>query len=436
MMKDKLKNSLWMIAEKLIAVFGLIFVTSYVAKYVGPATFGIISISMLVFQFIQTIALMGSDVILLKRIAQNRRSGLRLMMATFLLVLVLYAVLALAGVAIMEQAWRPEAWIFIAAAAVACLFSALDLVNIYNEAMLNARLNVIANVIGLAISLTVRFFISWYALDPRYLALPIVLATLIPFVIKLTIFLRYDRQAPVPALRQMKKYSRYMVASGLSLIFSAIAVALYTRLNQVSVSYFLGVKEAGIFSVALTLSTAWVFLPSALLASFYPAFFAERNQQQAIVKAQKLHLLVIGVSALVILAIWLLSGWFIREFYGAEYLDAVAPMLLLSIGAMCAVLSSVMDRFIIKYNGYRYLVKKTFAVLLVCLISSLLLVPHFGLTGAAMSVVITEFLSFSLLNYFFAAQPVMHIHRIFFNPRKLWLLFTDIKTSDSKESLS
>ncbi|MBY4838092.1 oligosaccharide flippase family protein [Pantoea sp. DY-5] len=435
-MKDKLKNSLWMIAEKLIAVFGLIFVTSYVAKYVGPTTFGIISISMLVFQFIQSIALMGSDVILLKRLSQNHHSGMRLMMATFLLVLVIYGILAASGMLIMDEEWSAEARVFVCAAAIACLFSSLDLVNIYNEAMLNARLNVIANLAGLAISLTVRFFISYYGLDPQLLSIPIVLATFIPFAIKLTIFLKYHRQVPIPALRQMKKYSRYMVASGISLVFSVIAVAIYTRVNQISVSYFLGVKEAGIFSVALTLATAWVFLPNALLASFFPAFFAERDDRQSIIKAQKLHLLVIGVSSLVILAIWLLSGWFIRDFYGAEYLDAVAPTLLLSVGAMCAVLSSVMDRFIIKYNGYRYLVKKTFVVLLICVASSLLLVPYFGLNGAAMSVVLTEFLSFSLLNYFFPAQPVMRIHQIFINPRKLWLLFNNIKTSDSKESLS
>ncbi|ORM65701.1 flippase [Pantoea rodasii] len=435
-MKDKLKNSMWMIAEKLIAVFGLIFVTSYVAKYVGPTTFGIISVSMLVFQFIQSIAAMGSDVILLKRISQNRHSGIRLMMATFLLVLVLYCALAASGMVIMGEEWSREALIFICAAAVACLFSSLDLVNIYNEAMLNARLNVIANVAGLAISLTVRFFISWYELDPHYLAIPIVLATLLPFSIKLAIFMHYHRQIPVPALRQMKKYSRYMVASGISLVFSVIAVAIYTRVNQVSVSYFLGIKEAGIFAVAMTLATSWVFLPNALLASFFPAFFAERDSEQSIIKAQKLHLLVLGVSGGVIMAIWLLSGWFIRDFYGEAYLDAVAPTLLLSVGAMCAVLSSVMDRFIIKYNGYRYLVKKTFAVLIICLASSVILVPIFGLTGAAMSVVLTEFLSFSLLNYFFAAQPVMRIHQIFFNPRKLWLLFSNIKTSDSKESLS
>lgn len=434
-MKDKLKNSMWMIAEKLIAVFGLIFVTSYVAKYVGPTTFGVIAISMLVFQFIQSVAAMGSDVILLKRISQNRRSGIRLMMATFVLVMVLYCALAASGMVIMGEEWSQEALVFVCAAALACLFSSLDLVNIYNEAMLNARLNVIANVIGLAISLTVRFIISYNAWDARYLAIPIVLATLLPFSIKLVIFLRSQRQVPMPALRHMKKYSRYMVASGISLVFSVIAVAVYTRVNQVSVSYFLGVKEAGIFAVAMTLSTSWVFLPNALLASFFPAFFAERNDEASIRKAQKLHLLVLGVSGGVIIAIWLLAGWFIREFYGEAYLDAVGPTLLLSVGALCAVLSSVMDRFIIKYNGYRYLVKKTFAVLLICLASSLLLVPWLGLTGAALSVVLTEFLSFSLLNYFFTAQPVMRIHQIFFNPRKLWLLFSTIRNSDRKESL-
>ncbi|MCE0489004.1 oligosaccharide flippase family protein [Pantoea sp. Mb-10] len=436
-MKDKLKNSMWMIAEKLIAIFGLIFVTSYVAKYVGPTTFGIISIAMLVFQFIQSVAIMGSDVILLKRIAQNRRSGIRLMMTTFMLVMVIYSALAAGGMAIMGETWSRDALVFVIAAALACLFSSLDLVNIYNEAMLNARLNVIANVIGLAISLGVRFFISYYALNPQYLAIPIVLATLLPFSIKLLIFMRHQRHAvAVPPRRHLKKYTRYMLASGISLVFSVIAIAIYTRVNQLSVSYFLGVKEAGIFAVAMTLSTAWVFLPNALLASFFPAFFAERDDAQSIVKAQKLHLLVVGVSGVVILAIWLLSGWFIRHFYGEAYLDAVAPTLLLSVGAMCGVLSSLMDRFIIKYNGYRFLVKKTFVVLLVCLASSVALVPVFGLTGAAMSVVITEFVSFSLLNYFFSAQPVIRIHQVFFNPRKLWLLLTHYKTSDSKESLS
>ena len=36
-------NSIWMILEKIISVFGLLFVTSYVAKYIGPSNFGILT---------------------------------------------------------------------------------------------------------------------------------------------------------------------------------------------------------------------------------------------------------------------------------------------------------------------------------------------------------------------------------------------------------
>lgn len=427
-MKDKLKNSMWMIAEKIIAVFGLIFVTSFVAKYVGPTTFGIISISLLVFQFLQTVAYMGSDVILLKRLSQNKASGIRLMISASVLIVTLYLALASVGMVIMHEEMSSQAQIFIVAAAIACLFSAIDLVNVFNEAMLNAKLNVIANVIGLTISLTIRFVISSWGLDPAWLALPIVLATFIPFVIKLALFRRYEGAVHRPNPKQLKAYSRYMLASGGTLIFSVIAVALYTRLNQFSVSYFLGVKEAGVFSVALTLSGAWVFLPNALLASFYPAFFSERDPKRAIVKIQQLHLLVVGVSSLVIAAVALLAPPFIHYFYGPAYQDAVAPTVWLCLGAMFGLLSSVMDRFIIKYNGYAYLVKKTFFVLLICLVSSVVLVPLYGLTGAAFSVILTELLSFTLLNYFFAAQPMFTIHRSFFSPKKIWFLLNDAKT--------
>ncbi|MEZ3499661.1 oligosaccharide flippase family protein [Pantoea sp. KPR_PJ] len=427
-MKDKLKNSMWMIAEKIIAVFGLIFVTSFVAKYVGPTTFGIISISLLVFQFLQTVAYMGSDVILLKRLSQNKHSGIRLMISAAVLIFTLYVVLASAGMVVMHEEMTSQAQIFIVAAAIACLFSAIDLVNVFNEAMLNAKLNVIANAIGLTISLSIRFIISYFRLDPSWLALPIVLATFIPFVIKLALFRRYEGRMHRPNTKQLKAYSRYMLASGGTLIFSVIAVALYTRLNQFSVSYFLGVKEAGVFSVALTLSGAWVFLPNALLASFYPSFFSERDPKRAIVKIQQLHLLVVIVSAVVIAAVALLAPPFIHYFYGAAYQDAVAPTVWLCLGAMFGLLSSVMDRFIIKYNGYGYLVKKTFFVLLICLVSSAVLVPLYGLTGAAFSVILTELLSFTLLNYFFAAQPMLSIHRSFLSPKKIWFLLNDAKT--------
>ena len=33
-------NSAWMMLEKFLGIFGLIFVNSYMAKYIGPENFG------------------------------------------------------------------------------------------------------------------------------------------------------------------------------------------------------------------------------------------------------------------------------------------------------------------------------------------------------------------------------------------------------------
>ena len=39
----RIRNSLWMLVEKSISLFGLIFIISAVAKYTGPSIYGEIS---------------------------------------------------------------------------------------------------------------------------------------------------------------------------------------------------------------------------------------------------------------------------------------------------------------------------------------------------------------------------------------------------------
>lgn len=83
--KKVYNNALWMMSEKIISIFGLLFITSFVAKYVGPNTFGQISLSIAIFQVVQIIAQMGGDNIIFKRISKNEISGIILMRASSLL---------------------------------------------------------------------------------------------------------------------------------------------------------------------------------------------------------------------------------------------------------------------------------------------------------------------------------------------------------------
>lgn len=52
--------------------FWVIFVTSFVAKYIGPYRFGQIALSIAIFQVVQVISQMGCDNILFKRASKKR----------------------------------------------------------------------------------------------------------------------------------------------------------------------------------------------------------------------------------------------------------------------------------------------------------------------------------------------------------------------------
>lgn len=88
-------NSLWMMSEKIIAIFGMLFVTSYVARYIGVEAFGQLALAIALFQIVQVIAQMGSDNIIFKRFTQNPRSGMRLISATLMQRVVIYLLLSL-----------------------------------------------------------------------------------------------------------------------------------------------------------------------------------------------------------------------------------------------------------------------------------------------------------------------------------------------------
>jgi O-antigen/teichoic acid export membrane protein len=68
-------NALWMMSEKLISIFGLIFVTSFVAQYIGPENFGKLTFASSIFAIIQTIAMLGSENIIFQKTAKDRKLG-------------------------------------------------------------------------------------------------------------------------------------------------------------------------------------------------------------------------------------------------------------------------------------------------------------------------------------------------------------------------
>ena len=403
-------NAVWMMSEKIISIFGLIFVTSSVAKYVGPNLFGQIALSLSIFQIVQIIAHMGGGTIIFKRLSKNLNSGVLLLNATLYMRVLLYFVISIPVLVYYSYKSDYLSSIFIFATFISCFFSTLDVLAIYYDATLNSKINTCINVIGLFISLLLRWFIVLLDWEPVYLSIPIILTGFIPFVIRICIFSSIKKRV-VFSKRKKIQYVKYLFKSGYNFVISDISVALYTRLSFFIISFFASKTEVGIYSVALALGNSWGFVNSSIISSFFTKIYSLKNEADSLIISAKLNLLIFVIGLIITIGTLIFAPYFLLWFYGPLYSDAYIPLVILCMSTTVAGLGGVATRYIVRHSGYSFLSKKMFFTLITSVLLSVPLVYFYGIVGAAIATFLTEFISLTLYNYFFKNRVIFDLHK-------------------------
>lgn len=396
-------------SEKLVTMFGLIFVVSYVAKYVGTTIFGQIALATSLFQITLVIAQLGSDVIIFKRISKNHKSGVKLITATLPMRGLIYILISIPVVFFTHKTGDVNGFIFIIACFASCFFSSIDVFSMYYDAKLESMRNTIANIFGLIVSLILRWVIVFFHVDVKFLAIPIIFASLIPFLIRLYFFKRHNSMK-VGSSRHRNKYKKYLIMSGFSFVISTLSVAIYARLSIILLGFMSSGPSVGVFSVSITLAGAWSFILTSLITSNLPSIFSEKDELKAIKLASKLNAMIVIISLIIISFVSIFGDYFIRKLYGIDFIDAYKPLLILSFSTMISSLGIISARFIARSSGYSFLSKKMLCVALFSLVINIPLINFYGLTGAATATLLTEIVSLTFFNYFFKKGIILKLH--------------------------
>ena len=180
----RIKNSLWMLIEKSISLFGLIFIVSAVAKYTGPSIYGEISLAASIFIVLKTIAHLGLDQIFFKYVSSSKPYHSIFLINSIKIVSLIYFLISLLVILFSYFFSSYTGFWFVMATAIGYYFNTIDLVNYYNEAKLISKINVFSNIVGLVVALVLRYVIVLFNLNVLLLCFPIILMTLIPFCLK------------------------------------------------------------------------------------------------------------------------------------------------------------------------------------------------------------------------------------------------------------
>lgn len=408
--KRVVSNTFWIISEKLVSVFGLIFVNALVAKYIGAENFGKLNLSVTIFAIIQIFSLMGCQDLIFQRASKKTLSARFLITQTKVIRNIAFFLTAIPVLLYLYFYSDNITFYFGIATAIATYIAVHDLYITYFNAQLKSYINTICNVIGLVVGLSVRFIIAILELDIFWLTVPIVLLSLVPFLLRWYIF-SFKEVKPNYSSRFSETYKKYLFLNGVKLVPYTLAVAIFTRISQLFLVTLVGMSALGIYSVILTIGSGLSIVVVAIVSSLSVGIYAETNEDKVKVIITKSFVVVSILFVLFYIFIYLFGEWIVNWLYGKEYYLAGEYLLIYAFGILFATYSGLSEKYIIREKGYGYLSKKMIVLLMLAIPIAYSLISMYGLLGAVISVVVIEIMTCTILNYFFRQGAVLKLHK-------------------------
>jgi PST family polysaccharide transporter len=425
-----LKNSGWLMFDSILRGVSALAIGTWIARYLGPEQFGELSYILAYLMFFQVVANMGMDGIVVKEIVKlgviNSHSGKsdsnsdiseikenadsfkdyqleigEILGATFVIRIIvgLFCWLLAIGGMILIYGLSSQNVLLTALAGSCLIFQAANTIDLWFQSQNQSRRTVLVKLLAFVISngFRIAFIIG---------QLPIV-----SFAVAMFIEFAITAAALCYAYKKMTCGSKWFLSIktvGLSLIkqswpfmISGLSVAMYMRIDQVMIRHMLGQRELGIYSAAIILSSMWYVLPSIACTSLLPTLtltklIDDKLYTKRIVQMFRVFLLTsIVISGIVV---WK-SDVLIQIFYGEKYLDASNILKILIITTIPVFVGVGQSAWLINEGKSKLYLIQTLAGGVLSIFLNLILIPKYGLLGAASSVLLAQLTAAFTINF-------------------------------------
>jgi len=177
---------------------------------------------------------------------------------------------------------------------------------------------------------------------------------------------------------------------------------LIYRLDQGMLGYMVSAGQLGLYAVAVGLAERGRLIPKSISVVFLSRLsneLAQRQKHTAVVFRRTLTISILSVMLMGVVggpAILLLFGW--------EYIGSIIPFLVLLPGIAALGGSSILSSDLLARSKPKYAVIISYTTLLFQVLQNLVLIPHFGILGAAVSSTTSYIAALVLVSAFYIRE--------------------------------
>lgn len=402
-----LGNTSWLVVDRLLRMGIGLIIGVWIARYLGPAQFGLFNYAMAFIALFSPLATLGLNEIVVRDLVRDPTCQNETIGTTIALKFIGGIVLTLVGIGTII--WlRPTDelthWL-IGIFAAGAVFQAFDAIDFWFQAQVQSQYTVIPrNLVFFVIAIVKIALIQMQA--PLIAFAWVGLAEVALSAIGLVIAYQVSGQQ-LTRWRISLHRAKNLLKDSWSLALSSVAILIYMKIDQLMLGEMVGDRSVGIYSAATRLSEVWYFIPMAIVSSATPAIIEAKKITETLYyqRLQQLFNWMVVLSVAIALPVTFLANPIITLLFGPDYSEAGFVLSIHIWAAVFVFLGVAQGPWNITENLQEVaLVKFVFGGITNVLLN-LVLIPTGGPVGAAIATLVSYIIVNYLSNLCFPKMP-------------------------------
>lgn len=397
------RNTAWVIASRVYQIVLNLAVSVLTSRYLGPGNYGLVQYAASFASLLTAFCTLGMGDVMVPSLVESPEKQGRLL-GTAIGMRLISSLLSVMTVCLAVWVLNPGESLTLWVTALYCggmVLQSLETIRYFYQKHLLSRITSLLTILVRTAVAAYKIALLIFQKDVLWFAF----ANVVDHgLFGLLLLLAYARHRGAgQRLRFDRRIAARLLKSGSPFILSGLLVALYGQADKIIIKHLLGESQVGLYAAALVISGQWTFLLSAAIDSARPLimeqFTADRDQfRQNLTRLYRMIFLLCLAAAAALTA---LAEPLVRLLYGADYLGAVGALRILPWGTAFSYLGVARSIWAVPNGrqGYEKYLALIGALSNVAL--NLLLIPLWGICGAAAATVLTQIITNFLCGFLF-----------------------------------
>lgn len=396
-------NTSWMMGEKILTMGLTMVVSVFVARYLGPEQYGILSYAISLSSLFAVATHMGLSGLAVRELVNNPRAHGEVMGTIFGLKFAggLIAMIAfLTFIFTANDVNNMDFWALLIVSGV-ILLKPFEVFDFWFQSQVKAKYSSIVRAVSIifisVIKLSlVAFGAHLLTFAAAYLLQALLIASLF------TLFFSNVANSPIKNWRFILLRAKKVFSQGWMIMLGSIFAMIYLKIDQVMIKWLVSSEEVGIYSVATKISEAWYFIPGVIVGSVFPKLLELRknNEVQFKKRLQQLFDYLFVMALILAIIVTLVSEPVMNVLYGVEFKNAAVILSIHIWAGLFIFMRAVFSKWILVENGIAFSMITHGSGALINILLNIILIPTYAGVGAAIATIISYAMA-SYLSLFF-----------------------------------